>query len=380
MDLDWKSCGLRQIFRLTFTYEATSLPNAKPAENSVEQVIGVDGAHHFAELVECFPELQGEQLRRFFLGDDSLRCHEVVQAFGHVMAAAAEAGGQGGLLAVSGELGEYLFQLRQAFTIDGAGRKKTWMRRSLVALRGNGNDGPVWSLGEDVLILLRQAFSCLNAEQHRIRLPLLHSAQLLGLELDLVFRLVSPGGIDQLHDDVAQAEDSHQVVAGGARMGAYDGAWRAEQGIEETALAGIGPAGEHRAERPGGAAAGIELEGQFLKMRMGRGQATQKLGPLDKFDILLDEVKGRLDVGEQVEQIVAEPFQRSGHAAGQLLEGSGQLGTIAGFKDCQDRFGAREVKLAGKERTQGKFAGLGRPSSGIHQVGDEDFDQGRTGE
>ena len=70
------------------------LADAESREDSVEEVIGVDGADHLAELLECAAEREGDEFGGVVEDDVAVSLLEVANAGIEVMAAAALAGGE----------------------------------------------------------------------------------------------------------------------------------------------------------------------------------------------------------------------------------------------------------------------------------------------
>jgi hypothetical protein len=104
---------------------------------------------------------------------------------------------------------------------------------------------------------------------------------------------------------------------------------------------------------------------------------SQQLRLRHELDVLVGEVQRRLHVGQQVQQVVAQPLQRPGDAARQLRQRAPQVGVGAGLDHRQDGLRAGQVLLAGEERPQGELAGPGRSGAGGEQVGDQPLDQRR---
>ena len=95
--------------------------------------------------------------------------------------------------------------------------------------------------------------------------------------------------------------------------------------------------------------------------------------------LLIGEVEGRLDVGEQVEQIVAQLVQRLRQASRQLHESLLEFVAITGLDDAKHGFRAGQIELAGQERAHREFARLGSPRPGIQALGDQDIQNRLTG-
>ena len=85
------------------------------------------------------------------------------------------------------------------------------------------------------------------------------------------------GRVDQFDAKTAQWKSLHEIIARGARLRADQGL-AAGQGVEQAALAGVGPAGQHDAEDAIGQAAPLDLLAQQrdLGQRLGQGAAASR--------------------------------------------------------------------------------------------------------
>src|SRR5439155_18455934 len=101
--------------------------------------------------------------------------------------------------------------------------------------------------------------------------------------------------------DVAQLEAAHEVVAGRARLGADEGGGLAGESVEQATLAGVGPAGEHDAERAAGDGSLIQLFAEQRHQRQALAEASEQVLPADEVNVFLGEVEPRLDIGQEVE-------------------------------------------------------------------------------
>ena len=97
-------------------------------------------------------------------------------------------------------------------------------------------------------------------------------------------------------------------------------------------------------------------------------------------DVFVGEIQPGLDIGEEVEQVVAQLLQRASHAAGELFERLLQLIARAGFDDGVNGLGASQIELAGQEGSQRELAGLGGAAAGLQQLRDQQLHQRRAGE
>src|SRR5947209_3070477 len=75
----------------------------------------------------------------------------------------------------------------------------------------------------------------------------LFSAKRLSQRLDEIGAGAKTRGVNQFHRQAVQVEPADQVIPGGAGLWADQGA-AAGEGVEEAALASVGPAGQHHPE------------------------------------------------------------------------------------------------------------------------------------
>src|SRR5207249_638473 len=94
-------------------------------------------------------------------------------------------------------------------------------------------------------------------------------------------------------------------------------------------------------------------------------------------NILYREVEPSLNVGEQIQQIVAQLLKGTGHAAGELFQCLTQLVSIASLDDAEHRFRLRQVELAREKCPHGEFARLSGPATGREALRDQEIDQRR---
>ena len=99
------------------------LPDAKSAEDAIEQIVRVNRADHLSELLQRPAQLQCQQLRRILEQDDAVRSPQLFQARFDMMAAAAQARSEGRLLATASVFGQKRPQRIDAGPCDGAGRQ-----------------------------------------------------------------------------------------------------------------------------------------------------------------------------------------------------------------------------------------------------------------
>src|SRR5438105_1577644 len=107
----------------------TSLADAKPAENPIEQVIGVDCAHHFSQGIERVAQFHSKEFRRILMQDDAVRVAQVFQAGIDMMPAPAQARRQRRLLLRTCALRDQSAKFLQADSAYCAAREQAWMPR-----------------------------------------------------------------------------------------------------------------------------------------------------------------------------------------------------------------------------------------------------------
>src|SRR5262245_58972930 len=150
-------------------------------------------------------------------------------------------------------------------------------------------------------------------------------AQGLSLFFNLVARVTQAGSIDKLQAHSPQRDPADQVIACRAGLGTDQGRGRACQGVEEAALAGIGPASQDYPERLPGNGPLVELLDQTSHLRHPSGEAIEEIFLSHKADILLREVEPCFHLGEQVEEVLTQPLERPADAPGGLGEGLAKL-------------------------------------------------------
>ena len=113
------------------------------------------------------------------------------------------------------------------------------------------------------------------------------------------------------------------------------------------------PLGAVAAPEPGGQ--GGDLGGRLGQV-VGQGRAAQGV------DVgLVGEVEVGLEMGQDVEQAVAEPHDRPGEAAGELLQGGVELRRGPRVDHAEHRLGPRQVDPAREEGAERELARLGLP-------------------
>ncbi len=86
---------------------------------------------------------------------------------------------------------------------------------------------------------------------------------------------------------------------------------------------------------------------------------------------MVDEIQGRLEAGEELDEVAAQAGQALRQPPVELL--AGVAGLPRGLRDDQivDRLGLHQIELAVRHRAPGELAGPRRPRAG----GDAAFDQ-----
>ena len=119
-----------------------------------------------------------------------------------------------------------------------------------------------------------------------------------------------------------------------------------------------------RASRASSATGVVQLRRQ--------GRAAQRI------DVgLLGEIEVGFEMGDHVEQMVAQRDDRPGQPARELLEGRVELGGVARFDHAEHRLGPREVDPAGEERPERELARLGMARTSAQAVGQDQVHEGR---
>ena len=103
---------------------------------------------------------------------------------------------------------------------------------------------------------------------------------------------------------------------------------------------------------------------QQRQMRQAVTQAHEQIVGRDEANVLIGKIERGFDIGEQVEQIVAQQGERLGHAAGKLLERLRQFAARVCLDDAEHRLRAGQIELAGQEGAQREFAPLSGPCAG----------------
>ena len=179
------------------------------------------------------------------------------------------------------------------------------------------------------------------------------------MALDVAGGVAQAGGVDEAEGDAIEVEGLFDGVAGGAGLGADDGAVGAEEGVEKGGLAGVrgtgeddeGALAEEAALTPGGKE-GVGAVGKVGETFAGLvGEVGRELAFI--------EVQQVLDVCGEGEGVVVERREGVGEAAVEVGAG-GLLGAGGlGGDEVGDGFGLSEVEASIEEGAAGEFAGAG---------------------
>src|SRR5262245_46394518 len=132
------TCGIRSVYRADIgpTHWIQLLPDAEAAEDAIEQVVGIHGANHLAEVVERQPNLQRQQLRRLVEQHDGMRAPKMAEADLDVMPASTQAWRQRRTRGVSGSLAQRFSQALDAKS--GLRTRGDLLRRKVGRASGRG--------------------------------------------------------------------------------------------------------------------------------------------------------------------------------------------------------------------------------------------------
>ena len=194
---------------------------------------------------------------------------------------------------------------------------------------------------------------------------------------DVVEAFAEAGGIDEAEGDAVDLDDFFDGVASGAGGGADDGAFEAEEAVEEAAFADIGFANDD------GAGAVAEDATLFGGIEQGAGAGEELVeaglegGAGVGGDVFFGEVDVGFDVGEDVDERRAEGFGFATDGTGELFVGGADSEGALGVDEVHDGLGLGEVHFAVEEGTLGEFAGFGRAGTGFEEgledaLGDEE--------
>ena len=174
-------------------------------------------------------------------------------------------------------------------------------------------------------------------------------------------------------------------VTGGSRFIGDERGIAADDGIEKAALADVGPAQEDnpRQVAGGGIAARQRRRGPsdrvLAAIESRRERPPRRLRRHGVRRRLVGKIDRSLDVGEQVEQIVAHACQRRPGPAAESIEGNGEFRGGPRIDHAEHRLGLHEVEPAGEKRPQCELAAAGQSRAQPACFRDHRIDQGCGG-
>ena len=78
-------------------------------------------------------------------------------------------------------------------------------------------------------------------------------------------------------------------------------------------------------------------------------------------DVFLDEIESRFEIGQKIEQLIADRGQRPSQPAGELSKSDVKLAAIGRIDHAEHGLGLREIDSPGKKCPQREFTRLGKP-------------------
>ena len=175
------------------------------------------------------------------------------------------------------------------------------------------------------------------------------------------------GGIDETKGDAVDLDDFFDGVARGAGGGADDGALEAEQAIEEATFADVGFANDDGAGAVTEDAALLGGVEQAAGVGEEIGKAALKGGAGVGRNVFLRKIDVGFDVGEDVDQGLAEGFGFAADDAGELFVGGTNGEGALGMDEVHDGLGLSEIHFAVEESALGEFARFGMAGTGFEE-------------
>ena len=182
--------------------------------------------------------------------------------------------------------------------------------------------------------------------------------------LNGVVGVADASGVNEAESDAAELDGVFDGIARGALNVADDGAFLAEEGVEEGALAHVGGSDNGHGDAVLEGIACLEGAGQMCDVRIYLLCQCQKFWSVGKLQLLVvGEVEFKLQQRSEVQELVAQPREFAGEMALQLGEGNAMGCSAVGSDEVGDSLGLREVELAIEEGTLRKFTGLCQAAS-----------------
>lgn len=170
---------------------------------------------------------------------------------------------------------------------------------------------------------------------------------------------------------------SGEDVAGRTGQGGYDRPVAAGEGIEQRALADVGPASEDDAGALGGLGHVAGLGGQAGQCGCQIAHSSTQYARGRQVQRLVGQVNGGLDFGEGFGQGGGDFFAESADSPAQGGHGRAELVAIGGVDDVGDGLGLGQVDPPGEEGAEGELARPCLPSAGGDKGGQDRLDARR---
>lgn len=182
--------------------------------------------------------------------------------------------------------------------------------------------------------------------------------------LDAVGGGAHAGGVDEAEGESAEGDGVFDDVACGAADVADDGAFFAEQGVEEGGFAHVGLADDGDGEAVFDGVAGLEGVGEGTGFVFGFFDELPELCAVGKLEFfVVAEVEFELHEGGDVEEAVAQLPESLAELSAHLADGEMVGGGVAGSDEVGYAFGLTEVHFAVEEGALGVFAGPGHAAA-----------------
>ncbi len=177
---------------------------------------------------------------------------------------------------------------------------------------------------------------------------------------------IQAGGVDQLASKAVEFQPSADVIAGCARCGRYQRARAADERVEQAAFASIWFPDEHHARRGVGLLAAAHLIEQPRDGGSGASETGCEFIVRNEADVFFREIESRLQIGQKIEQLIAQRVERTGQTASQLGERRIKLAAVGCVDHAEHGLSLHEIDSPGEKCPQREFARLGQPRPALH--------------
>ena len=283
--------------------------------------------------------------------------------------------------------------------LAGRGGRRRWRARSasrpapVAALVGSTSGGPVAAAARSPLVQTREA-GAVGEDRRDVagrrrpsgsrgagrRAAAWSARRCLGPGLDRGRGRLDAGGVDQLDGQaVAVAAGPRGSRGSCPARGETRARSRPSRALNSRLLPAFGGPTRTTRGMPLGPVAAAEPVGQGGDLGGGLGQLAGQRGAAERVDVgLVDEVEVGLEVGEDVEQAVAERGDRPGQAAGELLAGPRRAapGSAASITPSTASARVRSIRPERKARRVNSPGSACRAPRG-QAVGQDELDQRR---